>query len=201
MEDINITTTTKKRGNPNFAKKDNVVEKEKVEKEIIPVWKPDLRRQICVRNMTMGKLIYSSKKHVGYTIVWDEPSSENYIELEEFISLKNTDKRFVSEPWIRIIEDDEAEILKYCNIYQFYKNIIDIETTSQIFELPYDAFVEKFKGLPNGYKDSVLIEASEAIRNGTLDSIRIKTFLEKETGMDLNLISKRKNPNDEVVMA
>ena len=74
-------------------------------------WKPDLTRMICIKNIAKGKLIYKSKRQMGYTIVWDKRGALNYMELGEFINLKNSDMRFITEPWIRIMEEDEVEIL------------------------------------------------------------------------------------------
>ena len=85
-------------------------------------WKPDLKRMICIENISRGKLIYISKRQLGYTVEWPNSGDTNYLELGEFINLKNTDRRFVTEPWVRIREDDEIEILKYANVYKYYEH-------------------------------------------------------------------------------
>jgi hypothetical protein len=158
-----------------------------VEKE---QWKPDLTRMICVKNIARGKLVYKSKRQLGYTLEWDKKGDINYIELGEFINLKNTDRRFITEPWIRIVEDDEVEILKYANILQHYKEIIGIDNVSEILKLDFERFKKKFDKLPDGYKNTVAEYAAEMIRNGELDSIKIKNYIEEVMDIDLDILTK-----------
>lgn len=153
-------------------------------------WTPDLNRMICVKNIARGKLIYTSKRQIGYTIEWANKGDTNYIELGELVSLKNTDRRFVTEPWIRIIEDDEIEILKYLNVLKYYEGILGINSISEILQLDFDSFKKRFNNLPKGYRNAVAEQASEMIKNGTLDSIKIKQYIEKEMGIDLDILIK-----------
>lgn len=151
-------------------------------------WKPDLNRMICVKNISRGKLIYKSKRQMGYTVEWFKKGDENYIELGEFMNLKNTDRRFVTEPWIRIIEDDEIEILKYANILQYYKGILGIDNVSDILTLDFMSFKKRFDTLPQGYRNAVAEHAAEMIKNGTLDSIKIKNYIEEVMGISLDVL-------------
>ncbi len=151
-------------------------------------WKPDLDRMICIRNISRGKLIYKSKRQMGYAIEWFKKGDENYIELGEFMNLKNTDRRFVTEPWIRIVEDDEIEILKYANILQYYKGILGIDNVSDILTLDFISFKKRFDTLPQGYRNAVAEYAAEMIKNGTLDSIKIKNYIEEVMGVSLDVL-------------
>lgn len=157
-------------------------------KEEKQTWKPDLNRQIAIKNIARGKLIYKSKRQMGYTVIWENTNDINYMELGEFINLKNSDRRFITEPWIRIMEDDEVEILKYANVYQYFKEMIEVKDIEDLFKLDFDRFTRKFKKLPDGYKNSVLEYAARMIKNGELDSIKIKNFLEKEMDMNLDIL-------------
>lgn len=151
-------------------------------------WKPDLTRMICLKNIARGKLVYVSKRLNGYTIEWEKPGDTNYIELGEFINLKNSDSRFVREPWVRIIEDDEIEILKYANIFQYYKDILGLNNVSDILMLDFNSFKKRFDKLPEGYKNSVVEQAAIMIKNGELDSIKIKKYIEQTMGIDLDIL-------------
>ncbi len=151
-------------------------------------WKPDLNRMICLKNIASGKLIYVSKRQIGYKIEWEKPGDTNYIELGEFINLKNSDSRFVTEPWIRILEDDEIEILKYANIFKYYEEILGLNNVSDILKLDFNKFKKKFDKLPDGYKNSVVEQAAQMINNGELDSIKIKNYIEKEMGIELDIL-------------
>ena len=155
-------------------------------------WKPDLTRMICIKNIAKGKLIYKSKRQMGYTIVWEKRGALNYMELGEFINLKNSDMRFITEPWIRIMEEDEVEILKYANVYQFFKSIIEIDDVDALLRLPFDKFCSKFDKLPDSFKKTVAERAKDMIANGELDSIKIKKYIEQQLDIELEFIGDQK---------
>jgi len=156
------------------------------------VWKPDLTRMICIKNIAKGKLIYKSKRQMGYTIVWEKRGALNYMELGEFINLKNSDMRFITEPWIRIMEEDEVEILKYANVYQYFKSIIEIDDVDALLRLPFDKFCSKFDKLPDSFKKTVAERAKDMIANGELDSIKIKKYIEQQLDIELEFIGDQK---------
>lgn len=155
-------------------------------------WKPDLTRMICIKNIAKSKLIYKSKRQLGYTIVWEKRGSLNYMELGEFINLKNSDMRFITEPWIRIMEEDEVEILKYANVYQYFKSIIEIDDVDALLRLPFDKFCSKFDKLPDSFKKTVAERAKDMIANGELDSIKIKKYIEQQLDVELEFIGDQK---------
>lgn len=155
-------------------------------------WKPDLTRMICIKNIAKGKLIYKSKRQMGYTIVWEKRGALNYMELGEFINLKNSDMRFITEPWIRIMEEDEVEILKYANVYQYFKSIIEIDDVDALLRLPFDKFCSKFDKLPDSFKKTVAERAKDMIANGELDSIKIKKYIEQQLDIELEFIGDQK---------
>ena len=156
--------------------------------EIKEQWKPDLNRMICLKNIASGKLIYVSKRQLGYKIEWENPGDTNYIELGEFIALKNSDSRFVTAPWVRIMEDDEVEILKYANIFKHYKEILGLNNVSDILRLDFESFKKKFDKLPEEYKNSVVEQAALMIKSGELDSIKIKDYIEKSMSIELDIL-------------
>jgi ribosomal protein S13 len=176
--------------NKDTQKPQETPQKAKPVQNVEPQWKPDLNRMICVKNISRGKLIYKSKRQMGYTIEWAKKGDTNYIELGEFVSLKNTDKRFVTEPWIRIIEDDEIEILTYANILQYYREILGIDNVADILTLDFNSFKKKFDKLPQGYKNTVVEYAADMIRNGELDSIKIKNYIEESMKIDLDILTR-----------
>jgi hypothetical protein len=194
-------TEIKKRGNPNLGKKatektetiENTQNTESQIQEIEPVkniWKPDLNRMICLKNIARGKLIYKSKRTLGYTLEWQNKGDTNNIELSELVFLKNTDRRFMTEPWIRIVEDDEIELLKYLQVFDFYKEILGLDNVSDILKLDFEKFKKKFDKLPEGYKNSVVESAAEMLKTGELDSLKIKNYIEESMKIDLSILIK-----------
>jgi hypothetical protein len=203
-----------KRGNPNFGKKSEEIDKTDIVVEIASIdnikepqvetkeetivkkpveekiWKPDLNRMICLKNLARGRLTYISKRQLGYTVQWEKSGDKNYIELGEFISLKNTDRRFVTEPWVRVMEDDEIEILKYANILQYYNGILGLNNTEDILRLTFDEFKKKFDKLPEGYKRTVAEHAARMVKSGELDSIKIKNYIEEQLEIELEFLAR-----------
>jgi len=156
-------------------------------------WKPDLSRMIKIKNISPGYLIYKSKRQMGYVVEWPMNGDINHLELGEFMNLKNTNRRFITTPWIRIVEDDEIEILEYANILKYFKGIIGIENVADILKLDFESFKVKFDNLPKGYKDTVAGHAAQMIKSGELDSIKIKNYIEQEMDTDLEfMVDKRK---------
>ena len=157
--------------------------------EIKVEWKPDLHRMICIKNIARGKLVYSSKRQNGYVITWENTNDENYMELAELVNLKNSNKRFVTEPWIRIKEDDEVELLKYLGIFKHYEEIMDVEVDTMLTLSP-DKFERKFKNLPESFKQAIAGRAAEMMKSGELDSLKIKNIIEKDMSIDLSFYAR-----------
>jgi len=157
--------------------------------KVKPKWEADLHRMICVKNIARGKLVYSSKRQNGYVIEWEKTNDENYMELSELVNLKNSNKRFITEPWIRIKEDDEIEILKYLGIYKYYEKILDVDVDKMISLTP-DRFEKKFKTLPESFKQAIAGRAAEMMKSGELDSLKIKNIIEKEMNIDLSFYAR-----------
>jgi len=204
-----IETETEK-GKENTVIKEDVHDK-LVEKEIIlekadlfntseehkTLWKPDLNRDICIRNISGGELIYVSKRQIGYTVIW-ENNEENYLPLSELNNLKNSDRRFFTDTWIKIVEDDEVEILKWLKVDKYYKGITGNDDIENIFNLTPKQFEVKFMSLPKNYKETISNKAAEMYVNGSLDSIKIKQVIEKDLDIELDILieSKKARTND-----
>jgi len=171
--------------------KEPIIEKKVENKPTVsaPKWEPDLHRLICVKNISRGKLVYVSKRQNGFVTEWENTNDEDYLELQELISLKNSYKRFVTEPWIRINEPDEVEILKYLQIYKHYEKILDVDV-DKMLTLSFDRFEKKFKTLPDSFKQAIAGRAAEMMKSGELDSLKIKNIIEKEMNIDLSFYAR-----------
>lgn len=176
----------------------NEIKEEVIENKPIPIvetiekkekWIPDLHRQICVKNISRGKLVYVSKKQNGFETIWENTGDEDYLELQELVSLKNTYKRFVTEPWIRINEQDEVEILKYLQIFKNYEKILDVDV-DKMLTLTSDRFEKKFKTLPESFKQAIAGKAAGMMKSGELDSLKIKNIIEKDMDIDLSFYAR-----------
>ena len=164
-------------------------------------WKPDLNRDICIRNISGGELIYVSKRQIGYTVIWEQ-NEENYMPLSELNNLKNSDRRFFTDTWVKFVEDDEVEILKWLKVDKYYKGITGNDDIENIFKLTPKQFEAKFLSLPKNYKETIANKAAELYVNGSLDSIKIKQVIEKDLDIELDILiesKKARQNNFEVI--
>jgi len=117
----------------------------------------------------------------GLEVVWAEYGDVYPLEFKELIYIMNKYKRFFEEPWI-IMEQDVIEDLKATH---FYKNIINYEEIDSIFTKTPEQVTEILSKIPSGTKRLIADRASDALRRGTLDSIKVVEILQKELKIDL----------------
>lgn len=133
----------------------------------------------CVSLVRSGRLIYSSKRQMGYSVIWRNYMDTQYIELAELMAMHSSDPMFFSENWIMI--DDEFEhkdaVVQKLRIKDMYVNAPNMLELERLFVMPVDEMVHKIKSMSVSLKESVYLHAKEAVENGTLDSMkRIKAI-------------------------
>lgn len=185
----------KKRGRPSSSNK-TVINKEvevKTEKNIeetkdVVVETPkakvikkqrDLNEMIDVKCIVHGGLNFVTS--TGLEVVWDSYGDTYPLEYKELLYMMNKYKRFFQEPWV-IMEQDVIEDLKATH---FYKNIIDYDEIDAIFTKTPNQVKDVLSKIPEGTKRLIADRASDAIRKGTLDSLKIIEILQKELQIEL----------------
>lgn len=128
----------------------------------------------CVSMVRSGKLIYASKRQMGYSVIWRNYMDTQYIELAELMAMRSSDPMFFSENWIMI--DDEFEhkdaVIQKLRIKDMYANTPNMIELERLFIIPVDEMIHKIKSMSVSLKESVYLHAKEAVENGTLDSMR-----------------------------
>lgn len=142
----------------------------------------------CVSLVRVGKLVYSSRRQVGYEVVWRGFMDVQYIELKELMSMRSSDVTFFSENWIAIEDSFEYkdEVMKKLRITDMYKNISDTGEFSRLLVLPIEQMVSRIAGMSKTIKESVASYAKECIANGDLDSLKRIKALEDALGTKLS---------------
>ena len=125
--------------------------------------KIDPTEQIEVRNNTVGRLVYSSPRMMGYTIVWDSHGDVQLMDFAEVQTMKNAHKRFFQDNWITI---DDPDVIQALGISNLYKNAVNGNDIKALFEMS-----------PNVIRKRSA--AKLAIDNGTLDSVQRIRVLEE----------------------
>lgn len=126
------------------------------------------------KNITMGKLIYISKKQNGYEIVWSNPGDIEEIELGELMSMRNSQPRFFTQNWIGIEDED---VLRYLKVEKYYNGVPSFEDYDDIFTKPLDEIKVIIANLPAGIKETLGYKAAELINDGTIDSVKTVKYL------------------------
>lgn len=157
------------------AAKENQPEKKPTAKEI------DLNQYITVRNGFHGTLVYVSSR-TGETFVWDAFGDEQEMELRELKNAKNASKDFFVNNWFMF---DDAWVIEYLGVGQFYRNALSIEGYDDIFSESAASLKKRVKEMSSGQKRNLVFRAHELIENGELDSRKTIAALEEALGVDL----------------
>lgn len=141
----------------------------------------------CVSMVRSGQLIYSSRRQMGYSVIWRNYMDTQYIELAELMAMRSSDPMFFSENWIVI--DDEFEhkdaVVQKLRIKNMYANTPNMLELERLFVLPVDEMVHKIKSMSTSLKESVYLHAKEAVENGTLDSMKRIKAIENVLGKSI----------------
>lgn len=136
---------------------------------------------VTVRNGFQGKLVYRSK-HTNEPFVWDEFGAEQDMELSELKRAKSSNKKFFINNWFMF---DEAWIIDYLGMRQYYKYAVKIEDFDKLFELPIDEINDALGNMSDGQKKSVAYRARQMIAEGKIDSNKVILALEASLGVEL----------------
>lgn len=152
-----------------------------------------LNTTVLVTSNCYGQLVYKSKK-TGFQIEWDNVSSQQYLTLEELLTMRNTYRKFFERNWV-IIEgftDEEysnisaEEILEFLQVKQFYVNLLCPDNIDELFKMSSEEIEKRVATTSSGNKDFIIIRANELIESGELDSLRVINALEKSLNCELS---------------
>jgi hypothetical protein len=177
-------TTTKKVEETKLENKEEVKVKEKQNTTVKMRKDIPLNTMVACRNACKNRLVYISRRQMGYEVTWENFGSTEWLELSELISLKNSYPRFFKDGWL-IIED--PEIIEYLGIEKYYENIINIDDFESIFSVDPKELEEKLTELPSGFRDTVIEKARELIAEKKLDSMSRIEVIEKVFNVDLRI--------------
>lgn len=130
---------------------------------------------VTVMNYTTGKVVYQSKK-TGAEWVFHEFGDTDEIEVNELVTMKNAHRRYLTEPWLFILDED---VVDYLGLNKVYENLLEPEEVDRFFELSSNKMREILEKAPSGLKQLIASKAIQKIKDGSLDSMsRIKVIEE-----------------------
>ena len=127
----------------------------------------ELTDSVLIRNGFHGPLTIKLPKS-GYTIKLQEFGDEDYVEIADLRTLRNSNPKFFKKNWI-LLED--PDVIAYLHVNEYYKNVLTTEEIEGLFDLPEKEMVQELKKLSDGQKSTAMYAAMEKIEAGTLDSI------------------------------
>lgn len=141
----------------------------------------------CVSLIRTGKLIYCSRRQVGYEVIWKSFMDVQYIELKELMAMRSSDVSFFSENWIAIEDSFEYkdEVMEKLRIKEMYKNMSSTGEFDRLFLLPVAEMISRVSVMSKALRESVASYAKECIANDTLDSLKRIKALEGALGIKL----------------
>lgn len=137
---------------------------------------------VRVVNGHNGRLIYKSKKNIGYKEVFEKFGDFAEMELGELLSAKNSQPKFFSKNWFLI---DDVDVIEYLRVNKFYQNALTLEDFEDVFEKPDSELIDVISKLSTGQKDTLVNKAKEMIDAGEIDSRKKIEALEKALGAQL----------------
>lgn len=165
-----------------------IVEEPKTDVQTIKA--ADLPRDLyvpCVSMIRTGKLIYTSKRTIGYTVIWNNYMDVQYIELAELMAMRSSEAKFFTQNWIAIDDTFEHKdaVMERLRINDMYKNTPNPTALNSLFTLDVEIMKQRVKMMTATLKDTVYVQAKDCIANHTLDSmVRIRA-LEEALGRTL----------------
>lgn len=138
----------------------------------------------CVSSIPVGPLVYTSRRMQGMIIEWDEFGSEQYIELAELQSMRNSSPAFFENNWILI---DDEEVLHFLHADKYYGSVKSIDDLYGILKKHPNNIAQLVKTLPDHLKKTLSIVAYREYTAGRIDSIGVIKAVERAT--DLSILS------------
>lgn len=144
--------------------------------------KMDLNTMVKVRNGSAGVLVYVSKK-TGYEFRLDGYGAEDYIDLGELLSCRNSSPAFFEKNWFII---DDPAVCEFLKIGKFYEKSLNLEQLEGILDMDNADIPDAVSGLPDGQRVTLSYLAAQRIRDGALDSKSKIEVLEQTLGCSLS---------------
>lgn len=141
---------------------------------------------IVCRSLTQGGL-YMQGVRTKEIYEWPAYGEEVKVKYVDLATAVKTRSEFVFTPYFII--DDEDFINEFPQLVKFYNERFTVKDLREILDLDVYEMVDTIKTLPAGAKESLKAIASQAIKDGAIDSVRKIRTLDELFGTDFNLLA------------
>ncbi|MGG4105155.1 hypothetical protein AAXB25_14660 [Paenibacillus lautus] len=141
----------------------------------------DRNEMVPIMNVTNGTLIYTSRK-TGTELQFSEYGDIEYVDYQELLTMKSSQRRFFDEPFILVMDDDVVDALGLTKMYSNMKNPDQIDKIFNMNQREFEDIVEKS---PKGIKFLIVSRAKKLYEIGELDSIKKINYLNDRFQTDI----------------
>lgn len=142
---------------------------------------------VVVRSNVKGELVYKSTK-TGLMWTFHDYGDEDTMEFSELRNMVSSQRKFVEEGWIEILDEDVKKALK---VERYEKNTISAEDIDELFEMNPEELKEIISSVKPSAKALIFDIAKEKYGTGELYDIRTIRAIEEVVGVALS-----ENPNE-----
>lgn len=130
---------------------------------------------VPIMNVTNGKLIYQSRK-TGSEYQFERYGDVEYMELYELLTMRSSQRKFLDEPFLIVLDDEVSE---YLGLSKLYKELTHATQIDGIFKMPLEQFNEIIQSTPKGLAHLIVSKAKEKMKSKELDSVQKVQTIEK----------------------
>lgn len=195
--------TNKEKNENKDIEKETIIEEEKIEMPSVEEVKPkrlsgrmrvanssyDLDRLdktrkvpvISVKNGTVGYKCVNSLQ----TLIWRGYGDEHTMTIEELLIMFSQYKKYITEPWLLVDDEEFAEVLRLTEMYQA---IFDTENLEEFYKGQLISIKRKLSELPSGVRKELINRTVVAINSGELNNLAVVKLLKQEYDIDVEVI-------------
>jgi hypothetical protein len=137
--------------------------------------------KIPVISFVNNNLFYRSKR-TGR--VWDfmEFGAKDYMDLDELVTMRSASPKFLTEPWLIILDD---KVVEHLGLTDLYNKIVMPDKIDKLFEMKPSEFSEILNNAPSAMKQLIISRARTLIAEEKLYDRRIISAIENKYGVEL----------------
>lgn len=141
----------------------------------------DRHMLVPVASFVVGTLIYKSDR-TGAMYVFKEFGAEDEIELFELQAMRSAYPKYLTAPWLVILDD---EVVEYLKLTELYSKIVKPEQLERFLKLKPHKIKSVLENAPKGFKDTVLSKVQILIKDNKFDSLERIRVIEEVMGIEL----------------
>lgn len=144
---------------------------------------------VLCRSVFPGRFLYKGDK-TKMTYLFAQKGDVNYIEYQDLLASLLTRNGAIMAPYIVIDDEELLEQAHWQQLKKLYDKTFVLDDIESIIELPTIDFKKVFNELPAGSKRSVMLVASDMVKDGRLDSINKVSIIDEACGTNLAVMFK-----------